>query len=165
MKHTFSIACALTLSLALAACGQPADDSDTAPAETAAPEATPAETAAPATDAAADAAQDTAAAVDAAAAGKEPVAFIQCKACHSTKPGEMKIGPSLAGVYGTKAGEIPGYQFSTAMKESGLTWDDATLDKYLTDPKAVVPGTKMTFFGLKDEAKRKEVIAYLKSLT
>lgn len=164
MKHTFSIAVALTLSSALAACGQPADDSDTAPAAATAPDTTSAETAAPAPDAAATA-EDTAAAVDAAAAGKEPVAFIQCKACHSTKPGEMKIGPSLAGIYGTKAGEIPGYQFSTAMKESGLTWDDATLDKYLADPKAVVPGTKMTFFGLKDEAKRKEVIAYLKSLT
>lgn len=162
MNRTVTVIAAAALSLALAACGKPSGESD-ATATSAAPEApAPApEAAAPASDAAPSAAETTAA----TPANGEPVAFVQCKACHSTKPGETKIGPSLAGVYGTKAGEIPGYQFSTAMKNSGLTWDDATLDKYLTDPKAVVPGTKMTFFGLKDEAKRKEVIAYLKSLS
>ena len=93
-----------------------------------------------------------------------PAAFNQCRACHSTEPGVNGIGPSLAGTYGTKAGEVAGYDFSDAMKNSGLTWDAATLDKYLTKPMAVVPGTKMSFGGLSDADKRKAVIDYLKSL-
>ena len=64
----------------------------------------------------------------------------------------------LAGVYGTKSGEIPGYAFSDAMKAAKLTWDDATLDTYLTNPMKMVPGTKMTFAGLSDPAKRKDVV-------
>lgn len=99
-----------------------------------------------------------------AAAAEAPAAFNQCKACHSTEPGKNGIGPSLAGIYGTKAGEVAGYDFSDAMKNSGLTWDAATLDKYLTKPMEVVPGTKMSFGGLKDADKRKAVIDYLKSL-
>src|SRR5690606_20055079 len=99
-----------------------------------------------------------------AATGEAPVAFTQCKACHSVEPGKHGIGPSLAGIYGTKAGEIPDYQFSPAMEKSGLTWDDATLHAYLEAPQKVVPGTKMSFFGLKDEAKRAEVVDYIKTL-
>ena len=83
---------------------------------------------------------------------------------HSAQPGKNGIGPSLAGIYGTRAGEVPGYDFSDAMKNSGLTWNAPTLDKYLTSPQKVVPGTKMSFGGLKDADKRKAVIAYLKSL-
>jgi len=99
-----------------------------------------------------------------AAAATPPASFNQCKVCHAVEPGKHGIGPSLAGIYGTKAGDIAGFEFSSAMKDSGLTWDAATLDKYLTDPRALVPGTKMSFGGLKDEAKRKEIIDYLKSL-
>ena len=102
--------------------------------------------------------------VAAAPADGVPLAFAQCKACHSVKPGENGIGPTLAGIYNTKAGEVPNFEFSPAMLASGLTWDDATLDKYLADPRAVVPGTKMSFGGLKDDAKRKEVVEYLKTL-
>ncbi len=97
-------------------------------------------------------------------AGEAPAAFAQCRACHSVEPGRHGIGPSLAGVFGTKAGEIEGYQFSTAMLESGLTWDEATLHAYLENPQKMVPGTKMSFFGMKDAAKRQEVIDYLKTL-
>ena len=93
-----------------------------------------------------------------------PAAFAQCKACHSTEPGKMMIGPSLAGVAGKQAGSVPGFAYSGAMKASGLTWDAATLDKYLADPKGVVPGTKMAFVGLEDEAKRKEVVDYVLAL-
>ena len=93
-----------------------------------------------------------------------PAAFAQCKACHSTEPGKMMIGPSLAGIAGKQAGSVPGFAYSGAMKASGLTWDAATLDKYLADPKGVVPGTKMAFVGLKDEAKRKEVVDYVLAL-
>lgn len=93
-----------------------------------------------------------------------PAAFGQCASCHSVEPGRHGIGPSLAGAYGTKAGDIPGYAFSAALKASGLTWDDATLDKWLSGPMQMVPGTKMTYAGLSDPAKRAEVIAYLKTL-
>jgi cytochrome c2 len=74
------------------------------------------------------------------------------------------VGPSLAGVFGAKAGHAEGYNYSSAMLESGLTWDEATLDKYLGAPMQTVTGTKMAFAGIKDEAKRKEVIEYLKAL-
>lgn len=93
-----------------------------------------------------------------------PAAFGQCAACHSLQPGKHGIGPSLVGVYGTKAGDIPGYNFSAPLKASGLTWDDATLDKWLAAPMQTVPGTKMTYGGLKDPAKRAELIAFLKTL-
>lgn len=136
---------ALSLALGLAACGSPAEDKAPAAGDSAA-SATP-----------------SAAATTAAADGK-PAVFAQCAACHSTEKGKMGIGPSLAGVYGTKSGEIAGYAFSDAMKNANLTWDDATLDKYLTGPMKMVPGTKMTFAGLSDAAKRKEVIEYLKTL-
>lgn len=100
----------------------------------------------------------------AAAADAPPPAFMQCRSCHATEPGKNLIGPSLAGIFGTKAGEVPGYNFSTAMKESGLTWDEATLDSFLKSPREVISGTKMTYPGLKDDAKRAEVIAYIKAL-
>lgn len=88
-----------------------------------------------------------------------------CKACHDAGEGGGKVGPSLKGVVGAKAGaHVPDYKYSDAMKKSGLTWDEATLDKYLSDwAKKLVPGTLMNYPGLKDEAKRKDVIAYLKA--
>jgi len=100
----------------------------------------------------------------AAAAAGAPAAFAQCASCHSAEPGKHGIGPSLAGIYGTKAGEIAGYPFSSALKASGLTWDEPTLDKWLAGPMQMVPGTKMTYPGLPDSAKRKELIAWLKTL-
>jgi cytochrome c len=87
-----------------------------------------------------------------------------CFICHSTEPGQMKLGPSLAGVVGRESGTLPGYSYSPAMKAAHLTWDEATLDKYLTDPRGVVPGTKMLFVGVKNPDDRKALIAYLKSL-
>lgn len=100
----------------------------------------------------------------AAAADARPAAFAQCAACHSAEPGKHGLGPSLAGVYGTKSGDIPDYAFSPAMKSANLTWDDATLDEFLTAPMRKVPGTKMSYAGMPDAAKRKELIAYLKTL-
>ena len=83
-----------------------------------------------------------------AVAGK--AVFNQCKACHQVGP-EAKngVGPILNGIVGRKAGEGAGYNYSDANKNSGLTWDEATLRAYLTDPKAKVPGTKMIFPGIK----------------
>jgi cytochrome c len=88
--------------------------------------------------------------------------FVKCQACHSIEKGVNKVGPSLNGIVGTKAGDVPGYNFTDAMKNSGLTWDEATLDKYLTSPRKMVPGTRMVFPGLPKEQDRQDVIAYLK---
>ncbi|MFZ1110577.1 MAG: cytochrome c family protein [Rhodomicrobium sp.] len=93
--------------------------------------------------------------------------FKQCKVCHTIGPGaKALVGPAQNGVVGSKAGSRPGFNYSPAMKaagENGIVWDEATLDKYLTDPKSVVPGTKMVFPGLKNEKDRQDVIAYLKT--
>lgn len=89
--------------------------------------------------------------------------FNKCKVCHQLEPGKNTIGPSLSGVIGRKAAAVDGYKYSPSMTQSGLTWDDATLDKYLADPKAVVPNGKMIFPGLKTEKERQDVIAYLKA--
>ena len=95
-----------------------------------------------------------------AVAGK--AVFNQCKACHQVGP-EAKngVGPVLNGIVGRKAGEFPGYNYSDANKNSGLTWDEATLRSYLPDPKAKVPGTKMIFPGIKREKQLDDLMAYL----
>jgi cytochrome c len=90
--------------------------------------------------------------------------FRKCATCHSSDPGVNLIGPSLHGVIGRHAGSIQGYSYSSAMKSFDKTWDEAMLNTYLPDPRAVVPGTKMTFPGLKDEKDRQDVIAYLETL-
>jgi cytochrome c len=88
--------------------------------------------------------------------------FKQCKICHQVGPtAKPGVGPVQNNVVGSKAGTRPGFNYSEAMKNSGLTWDEATLDKYLENPKAVVPGTKMVFVGLKNPQDRADVIAYL----
>ena len=98
-----------------------------------------------------------------AGAGKS-VFQSSCSICHSIQAGQNKIGPTLFGVVGRKTGSVPGYSYSPANEKAQLTWDDATLDKYLEAPRAVVPGTKMTYGGLKDATKRADLIAYLDTL-
>ena len=88
--------------------------------------------------------------------------FSKCKACHVIDKPTNRVGPYLMGVVGRQAGHVEGFKYSDAMKDSGLTWDEATLDKYLADPKGFVPKNKMAFAGLKDEQDRQDVIAYLK---
>jgi cytochrome c len=114
---------------------------------------------------AASPAADTATAPAATSQGPaRPATFAMCASCHQVEPGKHGVGPSLAGVFGAKAGHASGYAYSQAMKDSGLTWDEATLDTYLTAPMQAVPGTKMAYAGLKDAAQRKEMIDYLKGL-
>ena len=98
-----------------------------------------------------------------AAAGKTQFDNV-CSLCHSPDKGVNKLGPSLFGVYGTKSAEVPGYQFSDALKKLNVTWDDATLDKWLTNPRDMAPGTKMIFPGVSDPKQRQDIIAYLKTL-
>ena len=97
---------------------------------------------------------------DAAAGAK---VFKKCVACHSIVAADgNKIGPNLHGVVGRAAGTAEGFKYSDAMKASGLTWDEATLEKYLRDPKGFVPKNKMAFAGLKKDADLANVLAYLK---
>ena len=96
---------------------------------------------------------------DAAAGEKD---FLVCRACHQIGPdAKIAVGPVLNGVVGRKAGTFPDYNYSPANKESGIVWTPEQLNRYLESPQTVVPHTKMIFPGLKDEQKRKDVIAYL----
>lgn len=100
-----------------------------------------------------------------AVADATPAAFAQCAACHSVvKGGAAMIGPDLWGVAGSKAASRPGFAYSAQLQAAGLTWDAATLDKWLTKPAALVPGTKMAFPGQPDASKRQAIIAYLETL-
>ena len=91
--------------------------------------------------------------------------FNKCKTCHTLMAGKKKIGPHLEGIMGRAAGSVEGYKYSKAMKESGITWDEESLDAYLRKPKEYVKGTKMAFAGLKKEGDRENLIAYLKANT
>ena len=112
-------------------------------------------------------AANTPAATPAAASGADDpskagrLVFRKCSACHSLEAGKNSLGPSLADIVGKKAGTVAGYNYSSAIRNSNLTWDAATLDAYLTDPQKVVPGNKMPFPGLKTENERRAIIAYL----
>ena len=88
--------------------------------------------------------------------------FARCAACHTAGQSGGKIGPALNGVVGRKAGALPGFSYSTAMKNSGFTWDPATLARFLQAPMKVVPGTKMFFPGLPNPQDQADVVAYLK---
>jgi len=158
--------------LALAACGGGAEEADEpAAAETSvagdaavpAGAATPAPGATP-TPGATPSATPSPTPTATTATATEPAAFAQCKVCHAIEPGKNGIGPTLAGIWGDRAAVVPGFEFSEPMKNSGLTWNQANLDRYLTDPRGVVPGTKMAFGGVKDAAQRQAIINYLKTL-
>ena len=96
-------------------------------------------------------------------AGKQ--VFKKCHACHNIgESARNAVGPELDGIVGRKAGSVEGYNYSDANKSSGITWDAATLDVYLKDPKAKVPGTKMAFPGLPSDKDRADVIAYLSTI-
>ena len=100
----------------------------------------------------------------AAAPVAPPAGFATCGVCHSVQPGQHMIGPSLAGVFGRRAGTAAGFgSYSPAIRSSNITWNDATLDRYLADPAAVVQGGMMPAPGV-DATQRRAIIAYLKTL-
>lgn len=88
--------------------------------------------------------------------------FNKCKTCHLINKEKNRIGPHLIGIFGRKAGTVKGFKYSKAMLKSGVVWDEKTIDAYITKPKKFMPGTKMTFAGLKKKKQRDDLIAYLK---
>jgi cytochrome c len=89
--------------------------------------------------------------------------FGQCRTCHVVEPGVNRVGPSLHSIVGRTAGTVPGFNYSDANKNSGVTWTEEVLFEYLEDPRGFMPGTKMAFVGLKKPQDRADVIAYLKT--
>jgi cytochrome c len=90
-----------------------------------------------------------------------------CRECHSFVKDDNRLGPSLYGVVGRKAGTEPGYAYSQSLKGSGVTWDAATLDKWIADPDKLIPGNDMSppYSGIADPAIRKRIVAFLKSIS
>lgn len=87
-----------------------------------------------------------------------------CRTCHTVKAGDHRQGPSLAGVFGRKAGAGDGYAYSDSLKQSDLTWDEANLDAFIEDPLSLVPGTTMQpYAGIRDAAQRKAIVDFLKT--
>jgi cytochrome c len=97
-------------------------------------------------------------------AAGEKIFKAQCGICHAVVAGQNRIGPTLFGVVGRPAGSVPGFNYTADHKKLGVTWDPATLDKYLTNPRAMVPDTSMVYAGLKDDAKRADLVAHLETL-
>ena len=97
-------------------------------------------------------------------AAGEKIFKAQCGICHTVAAGENRIGPTLFGVVGRPAGSVPGFNYTADHKKLGIIWDAANLDKYLTNPSAMVPDTSMVYAGLKDNAQRADLVEYLGTL-
>src|SRR3954451_15974316 len=92
--------------------------------------------------------------------------FRACAQCHSLEPNRNMTGPSLAGLWGRKAGSLPSFErYSDALKSSGIIWDERSLDAWLTDPDRMVPDNEMPFNGIKDPQRRADLLAFLKEVT
>ena len=91
--------------------------------------------------------------------------YNKCRTCHSIDEEKNKVGPHLVGLFGREAGSVEGFRYSDAMKESGIVWDEETLEEFISDPKATVPGNRMPFSGIRKEEQVEDLIAYLKEAT
>jgi cytochrome c len=89
--------------------------------------------------------------------------YTRCLACHTLA--HNRVGPRHCGLFGRKAGTVPHYAYSSAMKKYGVTWNEETLDRFIENPMKTVPGTKMGYAGIKDPQERADLIAYLKKAT
>jgi cytochrome c len=151
--------------VALAACGQPSSNGANAVGEstTSAPAAAPA----PLTDAQQKALlAELPAAYQGADLGNGEAKFAVCRACHTlNQGGDDMTGPNLWGIFGRKAGSKSGFTYSDEMKNAGWTWDADRIDKWITNPHAVLADTKMTFVGMPNATDRRDVIAFLKVQT
>ena len=148
--------------LVLAGCGQPSPAASNTSAANATPAAAPTLT---------DAQKKTLVAelppaYQAADLSNGEAKFALCRSCHTTTPGgDDMTGPNLWGIFGRKAGSKASFTYSDDLKNAGWTWDADRLDKWITNPRAVLPGTKMTFIGLPDANDRRDVVAFLKVQT
>lgn len=102
-----------------------------------------------------------------AAESAPPMFNNHCRTCHSVKEGDNRLGPSLHNIYGAKAGSSPAYpSYSQGLKSSSVTWDEATLDKFIENPDQVIPNNNMKpYKGIADPAVRKQIVDFLKSLS
>jgi cytochrome c len=91
--------------------------------------------------------------------------FQDCAACHKLEAGVNNVGPSLHGIFTRKAGEIADFRYSPAMKRSGIVWTPETLEKFISDPQAMVPGNRMPYAGMAGASDRADLIAYLQNAT
>jgi cytochrome c len=162
MRRLLATTVALTFVAALAGCGKSPTQGGQSASEPAAqaPEATPA--AAPTPEELKKVQSTLPAPYASADLANGEAKFALCASCHTITPGGPNMtGPNLQGVVGRKAGTAPNFNYSDAVKSAGFTWDAAHLDQWLTNPTATLPGTKMTFPGVKDPKDRTDVIAWL----
>lgn len=97
------------------------------------------------------------------ASAQVDASFAPCAACHTVKPGQNRLGPSLHDVVGRKKAAVADFNYSPALQAQKGVWSDAELDAYIANPRAKVPGTRMVYAGMQDAAKRKQLIAWLKA--
>lgn len=166
MRADVKILVLVSAAALMTACSKPAEapaPSDSAPAAATAPAAAPT----PAVDSeeaehAAKALAALPAPYNTADLANGQRTFALCRSCHTINAGGMNMtGPNLHGVFGRKAGSVEKFNYSDVVKASGIVWDGPQLDKWLADPRADMPGTRMTFMGIKDPKARTDLIAYL----
>lgn len=165
MIRSHALTALATLSALVVACGG-GDTSGEAPEKT---EASSTAASAPAEAASPPAADDVTTAdgtnlakfTGDAANGK--IVFGQCRACHVTDAGANRLGPTLHGIIGRKAGSVAGFSYSPANANSGITWSKEKLFQYLEKPQRIIPNSKMVFAGMPDAQKRADLIAYLEN--
>jgi cytochrome c len=88
-----------------------------------------------------------------------------CRACHVVDQEQNRVGPHLVGIFGREAGAVEGFNYSPALKESGIVWDDDSIAAYVADPRGFIPGNRMAFAGVRREADIENLLAYLREAT